>query len=92
MIQFNKNNNYPTFTFSVSGDKKEYIETIKSLLTLLSAADSNLHSAADRLRICNLIKGMLISEEQIENTEKQKESSCLIEKQMNRKRYFKDSY
>lgn len=65
-VYFNKNNNgCDTFTFSVTGDEHDYIETMQALLKCLGSIDDDFISRDDRYVITNLLIGMLPDASQI---------------------------
>lgn len=66
VVQFNKNNNgRDSFTFSVMGDKDDYIETMKSILHYLSSIDNDFDNHNYRNLMCNLLESMLPDASQI---------------------------
>lgn len=67
MVKFGKIEERETFSVSVQGDKYDYIATIKSLLSIMSAIPETSYVSKDAYYICNLIDGMLPNEQQIIN-------------------------
>lgn len=65
-VYFIKNNNgRDSFTFSVMGDKDDYIETMKSILHYLSSIDNDFDNHNYRNLMCNLLESMLPDASQI---------------------------
>lgn len=66
MVNFNEDN---TFTLSIEGCNKVYIDTMKALIGCLSNSDDNYISNNDRYSIANLLDSMLPNPEQIISNE-----------------------
>ena len=66
MVQFNGNSN---FSITVAGDRGDYIELLETLLDSIAYPDDGESYNKDRYVICNLIKSLLPSENQIVNIE-----------------------
>ena len=66
MVQFNGNAN---FNITVDGDRGGYIELLEVLLDSIAYPSDTESYNKDRYVICNLIKSMLPSENQIVNIE-----------------------
>lgn len=65
-VQFNKNNSgCDTFTFSVIGDKHDYLKTIETLLKYIGTTEDEFSLRNDRYFITNLLIGMLPDHSQI---------------------------
>lgn len=70
MVQFNENTDkMQVFTASITGDKEDYLSTIKTLLNIISGYREDNFDQSDLYNICNLIKGMLPDEKQIVSLE-----------------------
>lgn len=69
MVQFDKKDGEPVFTASIRGDKKDYLDTIKTLLNIVGRASEDLLNENDRYNIGTLIEDMLPDERQIVSLE-----------------------
>ncbi len=70
MVQFNENTDkMQVFTASITGDKEDYLSTIKTLLNIISGYREDNFDQNDLYNVCNLIKGMLPDEKQIVSLE-----------------------
>ena len=72
MVTFNKNKNEmcnnldESYTITVMGDKWEYIDTIKAILTILAYHNSDIEFTQNELYyLCNLVSCMLPDGEQV---------------------------
>lgn len=65
-VVFSKNGVFETFTITVNGGSVEYLDTIDALLQTLHSAVEGLQDDKERYYICNIIRAMLPSDEQIE--------------------------
>lgn len=66
MVQFSENKD---FTVTIKGNNEDYIELLKVLLDTVFNLNDGESSYNDRYYICNLIKNMLPSKDQIVNIE-----------------------
>jgi|GEM_PF-6181278 hypothetical protein len=69
MVEFSKKEKFDYFSVTIEGDKDEYIETVKSLLTFMHSVEDEFATRNTRYYICNLIKGLLPDCDQIINME-----------------------
>lgn len=68
MIRFDKvNNRSENFSISIQGDKHDYIETIKAILSVLSKMPEESYVSQEVYYMCNLIESLLPDERQIVN-------------------------
>jgi len=65
-ILFEEEKGLNSFTIEIEGGGLEYLSTVKTLLRMLGNAEEGLMDQSERMNVCNLIAGMLPSEEQIE--------------------------
>jgi len=69
MVEFSKKDHWDYFHVTMEGDKSVYIETIKSLLTLIHAADEDVLSRGTLAYTCFLIEALLPDYSQVISVE-----------------------